>query len=160
VHRVYLDEALRASSAATPGLELIGLILAPPTASAAQARALIDTAGTERDWVLDWVETILVYRFPQLTREEIRMLLDLKDAELKQTRFYQEVFAEGQDEGRHGEALALVRRLLCHRLGPLSGATEERLAALSVAQLEDLGEALLDFARPSDLADWRRHHPQ
>lgn len=130
VHRVYLDEALHASSAATPGLGLIGLILAPPQASAAQARALIDTAGTERDWVLDWVETILVYRFPKLTREEIRMLLDLHDAELKQTRFYQEVFAEGQDEGRHGATLELVRRLLCRRLGPLSGATEERLAAL------------------------------
>jgi hypothetical protein len=56
--------------------------------------------------------------------------------------------------------LELVRRLLCRRLGPLPGATEERLAALSVAQLEDLGGALLDFARPSDLADWLRHHPQ
>jgi hypothetical protein len=67
-----------------------------------------------------------------------------------------DVFAEGHEEGRHGEALALVRRLLFRRLGPLTGAAEERLAALSVAQLEDLGEALLDFARPSDLADWLR----
>jgi hypothetical protein len=35
---------------------------------------------------------------------------------------------------------------------------EERLAALSDTQLEDLGEALLDFAQPSDLADWLRDH--
>jgi len=119
-------------------------------------------AGTERDWVLDWVETILVYKFPTLSREEIRIMLNVKDAELKKTRFYQEVYAEGhgegrdegREEGRHGEALALVLRLLRRRLGPMAEGTEGCIAALSLPQIEALGEALLDFARPSDLADW------
>lgn len=53
-----------------------------------------------------------------------------------------------------------VLRLLRRRLGPFAGETEGRLAALSVSELEDLGEALLDFARPSDLTDWlRQDHP-
>jgi predicted transposase/invertase (TIGR01784 family) len=164
VYRVYLDEALRASPGTDSALGLLGLILAKPQASADQARTLIAGAGTERPWLLDWIETVLVYKFPKLSREEIRMLLDLQDPELRQTRFFQEVFAEGHEEGldegrkegRRLEALALVLRLLRRRLGPLARETEERLAALSLACLEDLGEALLDFARPADLADWLR----
>ena len=110
--------------------------------------------GSERDWILDWVETILVYKFPKLSREDIRMMLDLKDPDLKKSRFYQEVYAEGREEGRHGEALALILRLLRRRLGTLPAGAEERIAALSVPRIEALGEALLDFARPADLLDW------
>jgi predicted transposase/invertase (TIGR01784 family) len=62
VHRVYLDEALPPSSRVAPGLGLIRLILARPAASAAQAKELVQNAGDERDWILDWVETILVYK--------------------------------------------------------------------------------------------------
>ena len=90
------------------------------------AREFVHNAGSERDWILDWVETILVYKFPKLSREDIRMMLDLKDPDLKKSRFYQEVYAEGheegmeegREEGRHGEALALVLRQLRRRLGP------------------------------------------
>ena len=53
-------------------------------------------AADERDWILDWAETILVYKLPQLSREEIKMILELQDAELKRSRFYQEVLAEGR----------------------------------------------------------------
>ena len=104
------------------------------------------------------------------TRDDIRMMLDLKDPDLKKSRFYQEVYAEGheegleegrqegrqegREEGRHGEALALVLRLLRRRLGTLPAGAEERIAALSVPRIEALGEALLDFARPADLLDW------
>jgi predicted transposase YdaD len=90
------------------------------------------------------------------------MMLDLKDPELKKSRFYQEVYAEGleegREEGRRGEAAALVLRLLHRRLGMLPHATEERIATLSVPELEALGEALLDFAQPADLDAWLRQH--
>jgi len=161
VHRVYLDEPLPQPATATPGLGLIRLILAKPEASATQARDLIQNAGVERDWILDWVETILVYKLPTLSREEIRMMLDLKDAELKKTRFYQEVYAEGHDEGREEgrrAEVALVLRLLRRRLGLLLGPTEERIAALTSAELEALGEALLDFSHRSDLDAWLDRH--
>jgi hypothetical protein len=81
-----------------------------------------------------------------------------KDPDLKKSRFYQEVYAEGHDEGmeegRHGEALALVLRLLRRRLGTLPAGAEERIAALPVPRIDALGEALLDFAQPADLLDW------
>jgi len=36
-------------------------------------------------------------------------MLELTDTDLKQTRFYQEVFTEGRQEGRQEEGLALIR---------------------------------------------------
>jgi predicted transposase YdaD len=50
--------------------------------------------------ILDLVETILVYKFPRLTREAIRDMLQLPVADLQQTRFYQAVYGEGRQEGR------------------------------------------------------------
>jgi len=40
----------------------------------------------------------MVYKFPQKSRQEIATMLGVED--LKQTRFYQEVFAEGKQEGK------------------------------------------------------------
>jgi predicted transposase YdaD len=156
VHRVYLDKVRSTSAESAGGLGLIQLILAEPRASAAQARDLIQRAVEERAWILDWVETILVYKFPKLSREEIRMMLDLKDPELKKSRFYQEVFAEGREEGRRGEAAALVLRLLRHRLGALPPGSEAQVTALTRLKLEALGEALLDFTQAADLEAWLR----
>jgi hypothetical protein len=42
------------------GLELIGLILSKPPESA--ARALVQGAAEERDWIPDWAERILAYK--------------------------------------------------------------------------------------------------
>jgi predicted transposase YdaD len=90
-------------------------------------------------------------------------MLGLTDADLKKSRFYQEVFAEGeqegQQEGRHAEALELITRLLRRRCGALPPRqAQARGARLSLAQLEALGEALLDFTTPADLQRWLREH--
>jgi predicted transposase YdaD len=102
------------------------------------------------DW-LDLLETILVYKLPHITRDEVRaMLADILNVELKQTRFYQDVFAEGRVEGRaegrvEGEQ-AILRRQLVKRFGPLPAWAEQRLNAASSAQLELWSERLLDAA--------------
>ncbi|MEH2425438.1 MAG: Rpn family recombination-promoting nuclease/putative transposase [Nostoc sp.] len=44
------------------------------------------------------IKTILIYKLPRLSREEMGKMFGL--SELKQTRFYQEVFAEGKEEGK------------------------------------------------------------
>jgi len=182
VHRVYLDEALPEGAALSPGLALVRLIVAPPETAPAQAKALIQIAGPDRGWVLDWIETIFVNKFPKLSRAEILMILDLTDTDLRNTRYFQDVFAEGQlegqlegrkegreegreegqkagrEEGRRGEAIGFVLRLLRRRLGPPAEDTQQRIAALTVPQLEALGEALLDFTQPTDLTDWLKQH--
>jgi predicted transposase/invertase (TIGR01784 family) len=158
VRRVYLDELLAAAPVPGPGLELIGLILSKPPESAARARVLVQGAGEEREWILDWAETILAYKLPQLSREEIKMILELQDAELKRSRFYQEVLAEGREEGREEgrrqEASALVLRLLRRRFGAMGRQVQARIVDLSVDQMESLAEDLLDLEQLSDLERW------
>jgi len=70
---------------------------------------------------LDFIETILVYKLPRLSREEIKTMLALNEIELKQTRFYQEVVEEGRQEGhqkgrQEGEQI-LLQRMLTRRFG-------------------------------------------
>ncbi|MBW4698487.1 MAG: DUF4351 domain-containing protein [Aphanocapsa lilacina HA4352-LM1] len=61
---------------------------------------------------------------------------------------------EGLIQGRQEEALILVQRLLNRRLGELDTETLERVRTLSVAELEALSEALLDFRELADLLTW------
>lgn len=123
--------------------------------------------------IVELVETILVYKLPTLSRQEIQTMFGLTDIDLKQTRFYQEVFAEGRQEGRqegHQEGrqeghvegeVTLIRRLLQRRCGALAPALAEEITQLDMSQLEALGEALLDFRSTADLEQWlATHAPQ
>ena len=90
-------------------------------------------------------------------------MLGLIDTDLKQTRFYQEVFAEGRQEGRQEgrreEGVQLALRLLQRRFGaPLASAHEQQVRCLSLEQAEALMEALLDFRTPADLMVWLATH--
>jgi predicted transposase/invertase (TIGR01784 family) len=103
VKRVYLEEVLREPTPSR-GVRVLGLILARPAEVVAEAQALLAEESTTDSGLtgvalVDWVETLLVYKLPRLSREEIRKMLDIFNVELKQTRFYQEVFAEGLEEG-------------------------------------------------------------
>ncbi|HRD50854.1 MAG TPA: DUF2887 domain-containing protein, partial [Candidatus Contendobacter sp.] len=104
VRRVYLED-FQNPVASTLGLRLLRLLLDEPTQAIAHAQTLLQPLSSEQRqmavWreIVDLVETLLVYRLPALSREEIRKMLNLMDVDLKQTRFYQEVFADGRQEG-------------------------------------------------------------
>jgi predicted transposase/invertase (TIGR01784 family) len=70
----------------------------------------------------------------------------------------QEFLQEGRQEGRRQEALAILLRQLNRRFGSVAPEIESQVQALSLAQLEDLSESLLDFGKPSDLSEWLRMH--
>lgn len=63
---------------------------------------------------------------------------------------------QGLQQGRQEGITAFTLRLLQRRIGDLDAQTEARIRALSIEQLEQLGEALLDFTKPADLAAWLR----
>jgi len=92
--------------------------------------------------ILEIIETILVYKFPKLSCEEIQKMLGYNDISLKETRFYQDVYAEGRQEGE----AELILRLLVRLFGGLGEDTQKRIKHLNIGQLEALGEALLDFS--------------
>ncbi|BAY11695.1 DUF4351 domain-containing protein [Calothrix sp. NIES-2098] len=61
---------------------------------------------------------------------------------------------EGREQGKQLEACTMVLRLLNRRVGALTPQLQERIQQLSTPQLEDLGEALLDFSAIADLENW------
>ena len=65
---------------------------------------------------------------------------------------------QGLEKGRFQGEADLVIRLLTKRLGALSGAQEKTIRGLMLEKIEALGEALLDFTSPSDLARWLRNN--
>ncbi|WP_339460731.1 DUF4351 domain-containing protein, partial [Nodularia spumigena] len=101
-------------------------------------------------------------KFPQISPEEILKMLDLKTADITQTRFYRDVFqlgakegkAEGRQEGRQEGEAQLIIRQINRRCGVLSPNQEAQIRSLDLNRLESLGEALLDFTTIADLEAW------
>ena len=56
--------------------------------------------------------------------------------------------------GMQREGANLVLRQLNRRFGQVTTSVEKQIRQLSVKQLEDLGEALLDFENEADLLHW------
>ncbi|MEO1764113.1 MAG: DUF4351 domain-containing protein, partial [Cyanobacteria bacterium J06629_18] len=80
----------------------------------------------------------------QLFREEI----------MQESVIYQDIIQRGEQQGKKQEALQLITRLLNRRIGSINSQMQQRIDALSTNQLEDLGEALLDFSSPNGLTTW------
>ena len=148
--RIYLDELPTGSI----GVGLIQLIVAQESQAPVLVQELLQRAKTEiadawvtRD-IIDLLETVLVSKFAQLSRQEIQAMFLLTD--IKQTRVYQ----EARQEGRQVEASLMLKRLLSKRFGKLNDRRLEAINNLSLEQLEDLGEALLDFTDIAELDTW------
>jgi hypothetical protein len=65
-----------------------------------------------------------------------------------------EIVTSWMEQGVKRGKSDLVLRMLRKRFGSLDAESEGRVGQLSVEQLEELAEALLDFSAPSDLATW------
>jgi len=167
VTRLYLDE-LDLPEDASLSVRLVKLITAPVTEAIALAQQLVAQTYreiTQRQQQVQWLdllETIMVYELPALSREEIQQMMGLSDIDLKQTRFYQDVFAEGEAEGRQEgrqegkqeEGTTIILRLLRRRFELLEPALESQIRALTLTQIEVLVEAFLDFSQVENLEAW------
>ncbi|MFO7144723.1 hypothetical protein B9T16_25980, partial [Arthrospira sp. PCC 8006] len=103
---------------------------------------------------LDLVESILVSKFPQLSLEEIREMLDITQVRLEDTRFYRDVLQKGREEGREEAQTQMLLRLLTRRCGELSDMQRQQVISLNSGQRDELAEALLDFRGMEDLVHW------
>ena len=70
----------------------------------------------------------------------------------------QEGRQEGKQEGKQEGEKNLILRLLHRRIGEIDSLLIERIIELSIEQLENLGEALLDFSSVADLEAWLTQH--
>jgi predicted transposase YdaD len=156
----------------SPNLAILKLIVTPENEVISLAQRLLGGIETTEEFQqkLDLVEAILVNKFPKLSIEEIQKMLDLREADITKTRFYQEVLQIGRREGeqsglqigrREGEQFGLqigeanmVIRQLTRRCGRLTTPQTKKVRSLALPQLELLGEALLDFKNVADLESW------
>jgi len=76
---------------------------------------------------------------------------------MRESVIYQEILAEGEQIGERRER-SLILRQLQKRVGELPENVGDRLETLSLEQLENLGEALLDFTNLAYLFLWLEAH--
>ena len=166
VTRLYLSD-LKRQQGLSANLALLQLLVLNQEQAANIGRSLLQSADTEVEFErrLTLIETILANKFPDLTKEIIMQVLDLKVMDLTQSRFYQQIIQEGLEQGLEKgleqgleqglqREVQLVLRLLERRVGRLSDQYRSVVLGLLVSQLEDLAEALLDFEEVADLEDW------
>ncbi|MEI6444192.1 MAG: DUF2887 domain-containing protein [Nostocales cyanobacterium ELA583] len=158
IKRIYLDELPPGSI----GMGLIELIVSKEAQAPELVKTLLDRTKTEvendreKQGIIELLETVLLSKFSQLSRQEIEAMFLVSD--IKQTRVYQEAKQEGREEGReegrqNGEMILLIRQL-SKRFGKLKDIYIENINSLNIEQLEKLGEALLDFVDINDLETW------
>ena len=164
--RVYLDELPQDESL---NLGLVRLIVAPKRETLSLAQQLVGRVRqADRERMVEFIETVLLYKFPQMSRDEVEAMFTLSD--LKKTRVYRDALQEGKLEGekigaQRGQILGLKQglkqaavRLLTRKFGKVSLRVLKRLEKLSAEQLEDLAEAVFDFEKVADLDLWLKAH--
>jgi predicted transposase/invertase (TIGR01784 family) len=102
VKRIYLDE-LGEGASLPIGVATIKLVVADEDEALLQARELIDRTRQElnsqlQQQILQLIETILFYKFPTMSRQELEAMFGL--SEFKQTRVYQETLEEGERKAK------------------------------------------------------------
>jgi predicted transposase/invertase (TIGR01784 family) len=135
ISRIYLNELGEAASLPI-GIATIKLVVEDEDTAIITARELINRTKQAvnlqlQQQLLEFIETILVYKFPKMSREEIEAMFGL--SELKQTRVYQ----EGKEEGSLEAKLEAIPRLLA------LGLTVEQIAQaldLDVAQVQEAAQ--------------------
>jgi hypothetical protein len=90
----------------------------------------VDNAALRAE-LLELIETIILYKLPRLSREEIQAMLKIYD--IRQSRLYQ----EAQEEAR----CEFVQELLVASFGPLPPHVEARLQAMTMEELVSVGKA-------------------
>jgi len=138
--------------------------LASPTKTIALAQDLADKIEEAVDpalqeQVVKFIETVLVYKFPQLSRQEIETMFNYSD--LKKTRVYQEAKEEGEQIGLQKALqgqVSMLQRMLTRKFGHLSPRTSSKISKLSAVQLENLADVIFDLQTTAELNAWLRNN--
>ena len=165
VHRIYLNE-LGDIRQLPIWVALMVLTTVDESQAPTEARYLLERNISEQPSsraIIEMVTTIMVYKFEELSQQEVETMLGIT---LQETRVYREIKAKGikqglmrgllkgRKQGREQEAINLIVRILTKRFGDLPEEMRVKISGLSLAALEDLSEALLDFNNLADLQAW------
>ena len=147
VNRIYLDE-LGDIRQLPVWVALMVLTTLEDEQATQEARYLLERNQQEETQpanraIIELITTIMVYKFDNKSQREVEEMLGIT---LKETRVYREIKQEGEK--------SLIFRLLNRRVGELPEDVRQQVEILSLEELENLGEALLDFSSMADLQAW------
>ena len=134
LRRFYLNEIEEATEESL-GVKIVRLVVASQQKTGELALQLVNRAREEltdtllQQKVIEFIETIVVYKFPNMTREEIEAMLNI--SLLKETRVYQ----EAKEEGRLERDVELVPKLL------QKGLSLQEVAQILELDVEDVRKA-------------------
>ncbi|MDD1415653.1 DUF4351 domain-containing protein [Dolichospermum sp. ST_con] len=131
-----------------------------------QSQAIIELQALPLDHPYQKATLELVYNLRENLRVNQELETDDRELIMRLEPLYQrnreqakeEGRQEGKQEGRQEGEKDLILRLLHRRIGGIDALLIERITGLSIEQLENLGEALLDFSSVADLEAWLTQH--
>jgi predicted transposase YdaD len=97
-----------------------------------------------------------------LARSEVRAEFNstifeiLREELMRESPIYQEIIREGVQRGKQD---TLIRQLT-RRIGTVPPQLQAQVQSLSIEQLDELSEALFDFASAADLTAWLQQEPR
>ncbi|MFN6462688.1 MAG: DUF4351 domain-containing protein [Nostoc sp. DedVER02] len=123
-----------------------------------QSQAIIELQALPLNHPYQKATLELVYNLRENLRVNQELEADDRELVMRLEPLYQrdreQAKQEGRLEGRQEGEQHLIIRLLNRRVGEIKESLIERIKGLSIEQLENLGEALLDFSNVADLEAW------
>lgn len=123
-----------------------------------QSQAIIDLQTLPLDHPYQKATLELVYNLRENLRINQELETDDRELIMRLEPLYQrdreQAKEEGRQEGRQEGKEDLILRLLNRRIGEIDASLIGQIKSLSIEQLENLGEALLDFSSVADLETW------
>ncbi len=123
-----------------------------------QSQAIIELQALPLDHPYQKATLELVYNLRENLRVNQELETDDRELIMRLEPLYQRNREQTKEEGRQEGEKNLILRLLHRRIGEIDLLLIERITGLSIEQLENLGEALLDFSSVADLEAWLTQH--
>jgi hypothetical protein len=119
-----------------------------------QSQAIIELQALPLNHPYQKATLELVYNLRENLRVNQELEADDRELVMRLEPLYQRDREQAIQEGNKQGEQRLVIRQLNRRIGEIDASLIERVQGLSIEQLENLGEALLDFSIVADLETW------
>jgi Domain of unknown function (DUF4351)/Putative transposase, YhgA-like len=134
--------------------------IAPPDRAKVKAEALKMLTGLGLNDVEKYLVSGFIGTYLKLDeKEQVKFERELeKNMSTEQKEEALVIVTDWMERGMELGKEEMILRQLKHRVGVLTSQEEKQIKALSVSQLDELGEALLDFADKNDFINWMAQH--
>ena len=119
-----------------------------------QSQAIIELQALPLNHPYQKATLELVYNLRENLRVNQELEADDRELVMRLEPLYQRNREQVKEEGKQEGKQDLILRQLNRRVGEIDTSLIERIQGLSLEQLENLGEALLDFSSVADLETW------